>query len=295
VNLHEKILLEVDGLPSLPQVVIKLQELLRDPDVEFRRLARIIEMDPGLTANILQLANSALLGWSGEVSSLQSAVVRLGTKRIYEMILCLSVADLVRRPIRGYGMAGDVLWLHSIAVATCADELAKLLRLKSVADAFTAGLLHDIGKIALGTFLQIDDGPLKSAVADADMSFDEAEARELGLDHAEAGGLILEKWHLPEHVVRSTRWHHRPFKAGSDPLTDLVHVSDILCTSVGWGLGADGLHYRLEQGAVERLGMGGDIGDKLMCRVLDKLKEMESLLAAGSGKGGQRVPEHSRG
>ena len=94
----------VDTVPSLPAVVCQLQEYLDDPEVNFDQLSRVIECDPGLTANVLQLANSAYFGWQGGIGSVRDAISRLGTKRIFQMVLCMSVAPLVRKPIGGYDL-----------------------------------------------------------------------------------------------------------------------------------------------------------------------------------------------
>jgi hypothetical protein len=125
--------------------------------VNFDQLARVIECDPGLTANVLQLANSAYFGWQGGIGSVRDAISRLGTRRIFQMVLCMSVAPLVRRPIRGYDLSADQLWEHSVAVAICAEKLAAGRRPSCQPHAFTAGLLHDLGKVLLGTFVEVDD------------------------------------------------------------------------------------------------------------------------------------------
>jgi len=111
------ILRQIKNVPSLPSVVIQIRKYLNNPDVSFDKLARAIEHDPGLTANILQLANSAYFGWSRKIKTVKEAVTRLGTNRIFQMVLCMSVAPLVRKAVRGYDMEADSLWEHSFATA----------------------------------------------------------------------------------------------------------------------------------------------------------------------------------
>ncbi len=291
MSTRAEIMAKVDTVPALPAVVIQLRRLLADPEVDFSELARSIEIEPGLTANILRMANSALYGAHGEISSVQSAITRLGTKKVFDLVLTMTVAPFTRRAVRGYALGPDELWEHSLATALCADLLQRRLRLRGVHDAFTAGMLHDIGKIILGTFIEVDDIPIKSLVHD-DLSFDEAEQQVLGLDHAEVGGHLLERWGLPDIVVAATRWHHEP--AGADEehrkLVDLIHVADILCTSIGWGLGTDGLHYRLDSEAVERLGVDADMADQVMCRVQGELEELTTLIHVKQ-EGAGNVPE----
>jgi len=291
VSTREAIMKMVESVPSLPPVVIKLRQMLSDPEVEFQDLARAIEIEPGLTANILHLANSALLRGNEAIGSVHAAITRLGMRRVYDLTLAMSVVPFASRQVRGYALAPNVLWEHSLATALCADELRRKLKIRKNENAFTAGLLHDIGKIVLGTFVEIDDMPIKE-LCHNDLSFDEAEQQILGVDHAEIGAHLLEKWGLPESVVLATRWHHAPSgaKGENQAIVDLVHVADILCTSLGWGLGADGLHYRLDSTAAQRLGVTAEIADPIMCRVQGELEELSSLVHVNR-EGSENVPE----
>lgn len=286
---------KVESVPSLPPVVVKLRRLLADPEVDFKELAGAIEIEPGLTANVLHLANSALLGGREHIGSVHKAIARLGTRRVFDLTLAMSVAPFARRPVRGYALTPDVLWEHSLATALCAESLRRELKVPNSSDAFTAGLLHDIGKIVLGTFVEVDDLPIKG-LCHSDLSFDEAEQQILGVDHAEIGAYLLERWGLPEPVVMATRWHHAPAGAegAATEMVDLVHVADILCTSLGWGLGADGLHYRLDVEAAQRLGVSAEIADPIMCRVQGELEEYSTMINANrEGSGHVHEPAHS--
>lgn len=279
VNARNDILLAVRKVPSMPSVVIKLRQYLSDPDVSFDELAKVIEYDPGLTANLLQLANSAYFGWSGKIKTVREAITRLGTNRIFQMVLCMSVAPIVRKPIRGYDMDSDGLWRHSIATAICADNLARVLKLKDVEEAFTAGLLHDMGKILLGTFIEVDDEPIKTLVEADGMSFNLAEQKVLGIDHAEAAAELLRYWNLPDRVVAAARWHHDPESAPKEHqrIADLIHVADNICLRQGWGAGSDGAKYHHEEKADRRLGVGFEVEEKVTARVRDGLEDLSDM------------------
>ena len=288
----DRILATVKSVPSLPSVVMKLRKYLNDPEVGFDELAKVIQYDPGLTANVLQLANSAYFGWAGTISSLREAITRLGTNRIFQMVLCMSVAPLVSKPIKGYDMDAGSLWEHSIAVAVCAEQLGIALQLKGAEEAFTAGLLHDIGKVVLGTFVEIDDEPIREIVRTDRLAFNEAERMVLGIDHAEVAAALLEDWHLPAEVVATARYHHEPSKAGPEhrQMVDLIHVADILCLNVGWGVGTDGLQYRLDEKANERLGVRIGMAEDVVLKVMggmDDLKDMYKPSTEGKPNGVQ--------
>ena len=278
--MRNNILAKVRNVPSMPSVVIKLRQYLSDPDVSFDELAKVIEYDPGLTANLLQLANSAYFGWSGKIKTVKDAITRLGTNRIFQMVLCMSVAPLVRKPVKGYDMESNGLWKHSIAVAICAEQLARSLRIPNSEEAFTAGLLHDMGKILLGTFVEVDDKPIKDLVKTESLSFNEAERRILGIDHAEAAAELLQYWKLPENVVAAARWHHNPEEADEKfrGIVDLVHVADILCIRMGWGIGTDGPLYCLNEEAEERLGIDSSVEDEVTDKVGAAIDDLKSIL-----------------
>lgn len=273
---REEILSKVTSVPSLPAVVAKLQKYLDDPEVNFSDLARIIETDPGLTANVLQLANSAYFGWQGGIGSVRDAISRLGTKRIFQMVLCMSVAPLVRKPVKGYELAADKLWEHSVAVAICAEKIAARRRPKVQPYAFTSGLLHDVGKLLLGTFVEVDDQPIKELVELDGLTFNEAERMVLGVDHAEVGAHLLEQWNLPKEVVVATRCHHDPQQVdgGMRDLVDVIHVADVICLDCGWGMGEDGLQYRLDEEAAARLNLKSGDAQAAAAQVMTGLEEL---------------------
>ncbi len=280
MTVRNDILAKVRTIPSMPSVVVKLREYLSDPDVSFDELAKVIEFDPGLTVNLLQLANSAYFGWSGKIKTVKEAISRLGTNRIFQMVLCMSVAPLVRKPVKGYDMESDGLWKHSIATAICAEQLARILKIPNSEEVFTAGLLHDMGKILLGTFVEIDDQPIKDLVQTENLSFNEAERRVLGIDHAEAAAELLQYWKLPETVVAAARWHHNPDEADEKfrNIVDLVHVADILCIRMGWGIGTDGPLYCLNEEAEERLGIDSSVEDEVTDKVGAAIDDLKNIL-----------------
>lgn len=293
---REAILARIETVPSLPSVVIKLRQYLNEPEVNFDTLARMIEHDPGLTANVLQLSNSAYFGWSKSIRTVKEAIVRLGTNRIFQMVLCMSVAPLVRKPIKGYDLDSAGLWRHSTATAICAELAAAELELACRAEAFTAGLLHDMGKIVLGTFVDVDDEPIKEIMRADNLAFDEAERMVLGIDHAEVASALLLAWNLPDDVAEAVRWHHQPSYAGENrrELADLIHVADLLCLDLGYGGGADGQGHRADLAASERLGLGAGVAQKVGEQVVSAVNELDALFQAVREGEGQVVPHPVR-
>ena len=287
------ILKQIKNVPSLPSVVIRIRKYLNDPDVSFDELAKVIEHDPGLTANILQLANSAFFGWSRKIKTVREAITRLGTNRIFQMVLCMSVAPLVRKAVRGYDMEADSLWEHSFATAIIAEKMVAALKLRGREEAFTAGLLHDMGKVVLGTFVEVDDEPIKAMVAREGLSFDEAERLVLGLDHAEVAAELLAAWKVPDEVVAAARWHHRPESA--DPhhqqIVDVIHLADALAMRMGWGSGVDLGHYRVAEDAMARIGLTREVAAEVTAAADPEIRELrEQYLVGPRGAVRERQP-----
>lgn len=276
---RDEILEQVNQVPKLPAVVARIQALLQDPQVEFSALAKEIEMEPGMTGNVLHMANSAIFGWSREIHSIRQAVTLLGTHRILQMVICQVAAPIIRDANVGYGMTPNELWRHSICVGLAAEKVAENSRLECAPDkAFTAGLLHDVGKIVLGTFIDLDDVPVHDLVRNEGLSFEEAERRLFDIDHAEISGLVLGRWQLPVEMVAAVRHHHQPAATAEHrDLVDIVHVADMLCMTAGLGLGSDGLAYRLDVDATEHVQLAPGVGELILCEVAEALDDMEEM------------------
>ncbi|MBI4832864.1 MAG: HDOD domain-containing protein [Candidatus Lindowbacteria bacterium] len=285
----EEILAKISSISSMPPAAAEAARLLQDPESNIKELVRAIEYDPGMASNILRMANSAYYGFSESVGSVKDAIVRLGTNCIFQMVASFSFSPLAQQHVPGYGLASGKLWEHSIAVAVGAEQLAMALKLKSPAHAFTAGLLHDIGKVLLGRFVEVDIASIMGVVSGEKVSFEVAEQRVLGIDHAEAGAVLLETWNLPPSVASVSRWHHQPeWFSGEMLLIDLVHVVDTMCLMGGIGTGIDAAYYHTSAEVAERLRLDAVITDRIISKILSRLDEARGLFAAKKEGKGER-------
>jgi HD-like signal output (HDOD) protein len=115
--------------------------------------------------------------------------------------------------------------------------------------------------------------------------FEEAERRVLGIDHAEVGGYLLQKWNLPEHLAETIRWHHQPDGFSGETLSvDLVHISDALCLTGGIGAGTDGLNYRLSGEVASRLHLTPEVAESVCCQIVSELDETLDFFTADTGR-----------
>jgi putative nucleotidyltransferase with HDIG domain len=278
-KVRQAIIAKISTVPGMPSSSARIIGMLQDPEIEISDLVAALEYDPGLTANLLRWANSAYFGGRHEILSVRDAVVRLGMRRMNQLIMTSIAAPVVGQPIRGYDLAPGRLLEHSIAVAIGTGELAKALRIPAPEMAFTAGLLHDIGKVVLGMFVEIASEPILAMAREEGIPFDAAEREVLGIDHAEVGALLLERWNLPGSIVSAVRWHHQPHRKPDDPVTvDLVHTMEALSLSCGMGSGVDGLFYQPDPIVVERLGLTARATELAISRMLAGLAEIRPLI-----------------
>ena len=270
----------IDLFPEMPPLSQQLLGYLHDPQVDFTIIKELVQYDPGLTANILKLANSVHFGAAGKVSSLQTALARLGTERILELVLSLTVSSRLKVSLPGYGLQARDLLRHSIWTAVAAQELANLLNMKQVEMIFTVGLLHDLGLLLLDPFIQTERLRFNQAVGAPEASFEQIEQDILGLDHARAGGMILAKWQLTPEIVAGVQGHHQPEQSTQhQDLIYLIHLADMLSLSEGIGTGEYGLQHNVSPHTVKAVGLKKKHLEYVASKTLDKMQELEKILS----------------
>ncbi len=257
----DQISASVKTFPGMPGAAVKLLALVDDPGVSVPQIESILRQDPGLTANLLRLANSAYFGIPSKVGSVRQALILLGLKRLVQMVIATCTSALMDQTVPGYDLPAGELWRHSLAVSVAAEGLVRVLKLDAAEEIFTAALLHDIGKIVLGQFVQDDYAKIALALEQG-LAFETAESIVLGTNHAEIGAQVLSKWSLPEGIVQAVRWHHEPEKANRvDRMLDIVHVANMLCLMITKRLGLTTSH--LEKVASQTLQWASELSQAL--------------------------------
>lgn len=272
---RKEILDALHGVEFLSSPAMGALTALNNPDSKPEEISRMLEMDPALTAEILRFANSAYFGCARQIETVREAVVRLGFSTVTRMLLMSSTRKVAEKPVKGYDLGPGELWSSMISTAVGTELIAKELNLRAPPVAFTAGLLHNIGKIVLGTHLELDATVTCELAERENIPFDEAERRVIGVDYAEVGAELLRLWELPENLVNTVRWHLDPDQYDGDKkAVDLVHVANAFVMLSGCGLGADGLNYKLNEHAVERLGLDQDTIELTMCNLQDEVEKL---------------------
>jgi putative nucleotidyltransferase with HDIG domain len=253
------ILAEVDRLPTLNATVVRLMGMLHDDDIGFGDIEKVIRTDPALTANLLRTANTAYFATSRRVESVTQAISVLGLRRLVDVVTLSAMAEVIPEKLPGYGLSAQAFWRHCVAVAVLAESLGRRLETGRSGLAFTAGLLHDLGKLVISTFLARQPGA--ASAPPMRLTSIESERAALGTDHARIGKAIAEAWRLPHAVALVNQSHHAPGEAEDDSHSDdytvtLVHVADGMAHAFGFGGGLSDPQPVFSQSALDRLKLG---------------------------------------
>ena len=236
---YRRVIESISSLPSLPAIVTKLIQVVNSPDTSAEDAVKLIEKDPGLTSKFIRLANSAFYGMPRSVSSVSSAVVILGFNVIRSVVLSTSVmrifADSEKQAINK-----EAFWKHSVATALAAKEIVRHLmnyKLFDPESAFCAGILHDISKLIFNEYVNGDYTETSLYARKNNIPLIDAETLVLGVNHAEIGRILADKWALPLDLESAIVFHHEP--ARSDSLHELVttvHLANVFTHQLGVGL-----------------------------------------------------------
>ena len=250
------LLAALDQIPPLPQITLRAMEVIRDPESRRADLARILAMDQGMTGVFLRMVNSAYYGLFRRITSLDEAVGYLGYETVKGVIFALSARNILARALPAYLLERYGLWKHSLATAVGCDWIAHKHRITPRNEVYVAGLLHDVGKIALDVMLEhqaywqrdLDTEPSQEA-------WSLVEREITGYDHAEAGAFVVRRRNLPDRIVEAVAYHHTPERAEIDPrFTSVVHIANTGALMAGIGLGVDGLQHEFSEFAIDLLG-----------------------------------------
>lgn len=276
----------IAATPLLSTAATRLLELRSHGECDRKELVDIVKHDSLLTAQVLKVVNSAAFGRVSAIFSIEQAVNFLGEDMVISSAMSQAAAAFFAKKLEGYAAEEGELWRHDLKTAIAGKLLAGLGK-KPVnpEQAFTCGLLHDLGKVLLSDFLK--DSPAKIVAAVKLKKIPDYLAAEkglLGIDHAEAGYELCRKWNLPAPLPQVTRWHHQPGRAESEyqPLCYVVHLADILAMMSGSGTGADAFQYSIDRGYADFIA----IDEVKLALVLARV-EMEYAKVAKAFWGGE--------
>ena len=237
-------------------VVNQLLSVVDNPNSSMEDIANVIQYDPVITASIIKTCNSVFFGLKVPAESIKDAVNMMGTDQVIELALIKSGAQALSGSQGGYGLADGDMWKYSVSSAVIARQVAVKLSLKNKNTLFTSALLKDIGKIILEKHVSGASQEITNLVENENFSFQEAEKKVLGIDHAELGAMIAKMWKFSPKMIRIIRHHHMTDKSMlKDKEIAAVYLADCICMMMGNGVESDGLAYRFKDEVMKNLGI----------------------------------------
>jgi len=272
---------EISHIATLPEVTMKIINLVEDPNSTAADLNNVITNDPALGARILKVVNSAFYGLPGQIASINRAIVLLGLNAVKNIAIAASLAKLFRGgEISPHFNARD-LWQHSIAVAASTKILSAKVGLGLHDEAFLAGLMHDIGimveiQARRMQFVEI----VEKLHHDQTLTLRAAEEEVLGANHEEFGAAICKAWKFPASFSYVTGYHHRPMDLDEEhrTLAGLVHIADIIVANLDIGFTRSVETRELNPEVLEALNLTLEQVEEVSNELPEAIEEASSLL-----------------
>jgi HD-like signal output (HDOD) protein len=280
-NLKKEAERYIHNMPSLPTSVLKVMEVCNDPHSEPADLSYVISLDPVLTGRVLKLVNSAYYSPAQDVPTLVRAIIRLGLNTVKNLALSSAILESLRRKGGGQAINMEAFWRHSLGVGVASKVLAKKRGIDSklLEEYFTAGLLHDIGKIPLNTIASDAYAVTMKTAEQRRQSFIKMEDTLLGINHCICGSWIVDAWKLEGPVGDVIVYHHNCGAYGG-PYRDLLYnvgLANYFIQQCGIGSAGDS-YPALDPDTWKVLGVSPDITRTLSETVTESIKRAQIFL-----------------
>ncbi|MCB0415807.1 MAG: HDOD domain-containing protein [Bdellovibrionales bacterium] len=281
----EYIIKKIDELPTLPTIIYELSRVINDPMSSTSEVEKIMANDMSITTKVLKLANSAYYAIPGGVSSLSRAIAYLGFDTVNQLVLSSSIIKALEiDPPSKFDI--NQFWTHSIGVGIASEVIAKEVKHPMPSDLFTSGLTHDIGKVAQYTIDAESMVRIAELAIEKNMTYADSES-ELSLPtHTKIGGLLAEKWQLPQEIVVAIKFHHQldPNKrmgisAKLSQVVDIVYLANLLIHALQFGHSGHSVRTGAPKELMERLNIDpGDGFKKLLINIKNSLGQAEEFI-----------------
>ena len=276
--LEGDLLYSIETLPPFPETSRRAVEILNDPNRSIPDIVDVIKYDQSVTANLLRMCNSAYFGFARKITSLEQAVALMGDQAVLELVMISGSLSYYSQDVTGYRLEGKSMLRHSVSCALLSQILGGSREKTGASLLFTAGLLHDIGKVVLSSLVRDRYVEIVKLVEEENYSFVEAEREVLGMDHAQVGGEVAKKWGLPDTIQNPIAWHHdfERVRKG-DWNTVIVYISDRSCKLAGLGVGVDCWSFKEFREALRMVRIKEEQMDRSLAEVKRQLKKMSFL------------------
>ncbi len=249
----------IANVTPIPQIALKVLRMLQGRKYNMDQLAKEIRQDQIISARILRLCNSAYFSHNVKIDSIDRALVVVGEKHLLELVISASMENFFSQKAGGYSLCKGGLFKHAVGTAMICEKLAGFGKKLPKDLAYTAGLLHDIGKAALDQYMNIAYPMFYRRTQENSENLINVELELFGLNHTEAGGRLAKEWSLPERLAEAIRYHHEPEKATIDPeLTHLVYIADLIMSRFLVGQELERLDSEYLGASLEKIGIKSD-------------------------------------
>lgn len=266
---------EVKDIPTLPIIAMEINRMIDNDDTSIEKLSHMIEKDQAIASKVIRLVNSSFFGVRSRVTSIRDAVVLIGLNSVRNIVVSVSLVKALSGVLSRSGFDITLFWKHSVSVAMTCKKLSELSQMEEPECCFTAGLLHDIGKIILSQYFSALFESIIVKAMEGEMSYLAAEKSLTAFGHEKAGAFLAAKWKLPAHLVDVVRFHHTLSQRASNlNLIKIVHASNSIANSLP--LSSD----MIDQNAMDK------IEERINSSVLK-----DKILAPHLGKAGYWYPE----
>ena len=252
----------ISHIATLPEITLKIIELVEDPSSTAQDLHKVIANDPALCSRILKVVNSAFYGLPRQIGSINRAIVLLGLNAVKNIAIAASLTKLFRGGDLCPRFSARDLWIHSMATGAGSKLICDTLKLGLPDEAFLAGLIHDIGimvemQAMRDKLVKVFDEMKFNADNAPTTDMREIERRILGADHCAFGAALCEAWKFPKSFVHVAGNHHDPLAlpSGNRMLVAVVHTADRLSAQLKYGFRSDIQHIDVENAICEELNM----------------------------------------
>jgi putative nucleotidyltransferase with HDIG domain len=277
---------EISHIATLPEITLKIVELVEDPRSTAQDLHKIISNDPALCSRILKVVNSSFYGLPGQIGSINRAIVMLGLNAVKNIAIAASLAKLFRGGDLTPSFSARALWMHSVATAASAKMLADRMGFAASDEAFLSGLIHDIG---IMVEMQYDRNRLIEVVQRLGANSDGVPAKDMctvevevfNANHQDFGAALCAKWKFPSAFALVTGHHHEPLGLPPDTrvLPAIVYVADRLAADVGGGFRLDLASTEIAADVRDALKLTTQLMDDLRRDLPEHLKSVEQMLS----------------
>jgi len=266
-----------ESIPCAPLILPKLQRLLHGAHVTTQQLQSLIDLDPGLATSVLRMANSAYFARDQKCDTIANAILRLGTAALSRLVVTSRAGSWLNQPIQGYGWETGDLCRHSLCVAVAAEILSVSTGLADPSVAYTAGLIHDVGKLALAYANSDGLAEVIKLVPSPYSTWENAENAVLGYCSADVSKMLLQRWGFPNDLIEVGAWCLHPSRVPAQNLNlvGIVHAAKSIATELGYGVGADGFYFEVDEAALTQLQF---TAEKLQACVPSIVEKMEDLV-----------------